>query len=152
MAQGDAETPINATMLPQEVFSNDALAATNELTTNMIAMPLREARFTNNWVETNPDDGGLGWSLTFSDGNGNPWRLDLWAWDPFDYAVRQARDFSLKTDLHDCERDLILRLKTEARMRDNYYGIRVSGYDIYQFAIAQAGDSLSALEKWKMTQ
>lgn len=44
MAQGDAETPINAAMLPQEVFSNDALAATNELTTNMIAMPLREAR------------------------------------------------------------------------------------------------------------
>lgn len=44
MAQGDAETPINAAMLPQEVFSNDALAATNELTTNMITMPLREAR------------------------------------------------------------------------------------------------------------
>jgi hypothetical protein len=115
-------------------------------------MPLHEAGFSNNWVETNPDDAGLGWSLKFSDAYGNPWTLDLWAWDPFDYAVRQARDFSLKTDLNDCERDLILRLKTEARMRDNYYGIRVSGYDIYQFAIAKAGDSLSALEKWKMTQ
>ena len=37
----------------------------------------------------------------------NPWKLDLWGWDPFDYAVRQARDFSLKTDLNVCDRDLI---------------------------------------------
>ena len=44
MAQGDSEAPITAAMLPQEVFTNDAFAATNELTTNMIAMPLREAR------------------------------------------------------------------------------------------------------------
>lgn len=115
-------------------------------------MPLQEATFINDWARNNPSDPGLCWGLGFIDLNGNPWRLDVWAWDPFDYAVRQARDFSLKTDLHDCDRDLILRLKTEARMRDNYYGIRVSSLDIYQFAISGAGDSLSALEKWKMTQ
>ena len=78
--------------------------------------------------------------------------VGIWGWDPFDYAVRQARDFSLRTDLAACDRDLILRLKTEARERANYYGIRITGWDIYQFAIQQAGDSLSALEKWKSAQ
>lgn len=115
-------------------------------------MPLREATFANAWVESNPEDPGLYWGLKFKDNNGNPWTLDVWGWDPFDFAVRQARDFALKTDLNVCDRDLILRLKTEARARDNYYGVRVTSVDIYQFAIAGAGDSLSALEKWKMTQ
>jgi hypothetical protein len=115
-------------------------------------MPLHEATFLNDWVDPHPLGAGLYWGLKFKDGNGNPWKLDLWAWDPFDYAVRQARDFSLKTDLNVCDRDLILRLKAEARQRDNYYGVRVSSFDIYQFAIAKAGDSLTALEKWKMTQ
>lgn len=115
-------------------------------------MPLREATFVNDWVDPNTRGSGLFWGMKFRDNDGNPWKMDLWAWDPFDYAVRQARDFSLRTDLNVCDRDLILRLKTEARQRDNYYGVRVTSYDIYQFAIAKAGDSLTALEKWKMTQ
>ena len=53
----------------------------------------------------------------FNDFAGFPWTVDIWGWDPFDYAVRQARDFSLKTDLQGLDRDLILRLKTEARAR-----------------------------------
>lgn len=115
-------------------------------------MPLREAAFTNNWIDPHPLGPGLNWRLQFSDNDGNPWTLDLWGWEPFDFAVRQARDFSLKTDLNVCDRDMILRLKNEARARDNYYGVRVSSFDIYQFAIARAGDSLTALEKWKMSQ
>ena len=51
-----------------------------------------------------------------------------------------------------CDRDLILGLKTEARERDNYYGVKISSWDIYQFAIQKAGDSLSALEMWKARQ
>ena len=51
-----------------------------------------------------------------------------------------------------CDRDLVLRLKTEAREREHYYGLRVTSWDIYQFVIAKAGDSLSALEKWKREQ
>lgn len=115
-------------------------------------MPLHEATFINDWVDPHPLGPGLCWGLKFKDNSGNSWKLDLWGWEPFDYAVRQARDYSLKVDLNDCDRDLILRLKTEARMRDNYFGFRVTSFDIYQFAIAKAGDSLSALEKWKMTQ
>ena len=63
--------------------------------------------------------------------------------------MRQARDFSLRTDLQAADRDLILRLKTEARQRTNYYGTIVTSWDIYQFCIAKGGDSLSALEMWK---
>ena len=115
-------------------------------------MPLHEATFTNDWVDPHPLGPGLYWGLKFKDQGGNFWKLDLRAWEPFDYAVRQARDYALKIDLNDCDRDLILRLKTEARTRDNYYGVRISCLDIYQFAIARAGDSLTALEKWKTTQ
>lgn len=117
-----------------------------------IEMPLHEAHFINDWVDPHPLGAGLHWGLKFKDGEGNPWQIDLWGWDPFDYAVRQARDFSLKTDLEACDRDLILRLKTEARERENYYGTIVTGFDIYQFAIAGAGDSLEALEQWKAGQ
>jgi hypothetical protein len=117
-----------------------------------IGMPLHEATYLNDWVDPHPLGAGLYWGLKFKDNKGDAWKIDLWGWDPFDYAVRQARDDSLRADLNTCDRDLILRLKTEARMRDNYYGVRVSSFDIYAFAIARAGDSLSALELWKMKQ
>ena len=116
------------------------------------SMPLHQATYLNDWVDPDPLGAGLYWGLSFKDRAGNPWKIDIWGWDPFDYAVRQARDFSLRTDLAACNRDLILRLKTEARARDNYYGVRVSSFDIYQFCIARAGDSLSALEMWKKQQ
>jgi len=117
-----------------------------------VGLALHKATFVNDWVDPHPLGSGLYWGIEFKDFAGNPWKLDLWGWDPFDFAVRQARDFSLRTDLAACDRDLILRLKTEARARDNYYGVKVSSWDIYQFAIAKAGDSLSALELWKARQ
>ena len=115
-------------------------------------MPLHRATYLNDWVDPHPLGAGLCWGLEFKDKSGNPWQVDIWGWDPFDYAVRQARDFSLRTDLAACDRDLILRLKTEARARDNYYGVRVSSFDIYNFCIAGAGNSLSGLEMWKRQQ
>jgi len=117
-----------------------------------VGLALHKATFVNDWVDPHPLGAGLYWGIEFKDFAGNPWKLDLWGWDPFDFAVRQARDFSLRTDLAACDRDLILRLKTEARERDDYYGVKVSSWDIYQFAIAKAGDSLSALELWKARQ
>ena len=117
-----------------------------------IGIPLHEATYLNDWVDPHPLGAGLYWGLKFKDTKGDPWKIDLWGWDPFDFAVRQARDDSLRADLNTCDRDLILRLKSEARARDNYYGVRVTSFDIYQFAIAKAGDSLSALEMWKRQQ
>ena len=117
-----------------------------------VGLALHKASFLNAYVDLHPLGAGLHWGLEFRDFAGNPWSLDIWGWDPFDYAVRQARDFSLRTDLNGCNRDLILRLKTEARERDNYFGVKVTSWDIYQFCIAHAGDSLSALEMWKAKQ
>jgi hypothetical protein len=117
-----------------------------------VGLGLRKATYVNDYIDPHPLGAGLYWGLEFKDFAGNPWKIDIWGWDPFDYAVRQARDFSLRTDLAAADRDLILRLKTEARQRDNYYGITVSSWDIYQFAIEKAGDSLSALEAWKAKQ
>ena len=119
---------------------------------NDIGLGLPRASYLNSYIEPNPMGAGLSWTLGFNDFAGNPWEIGIWGWDPFDYAVRQARDFSLRTDLSACDRDLILRLKTEARERTNYYGSRITGWDIYQFAIQKGGDSLSALEKWKSAQ
>ena len=117
-----------------------------------VGLALHKATFVNDWVEPHPLGSGLYWGIEFKDFAGNRWKVDIWGWDPFDFAVRQARDFSLRTDLAACDRDLILRLKSEARDRENYYGVIVSSWDIYQFAIARAGDSLEALEAWKATQ
>ena len=117
-----------------------------------VGLALHKATFANDWVDLQAADHGLLWSIEFADFAGNPWTVDIRGWDPFDYAVRQARDFSLRTDLAAANRDLILRLKTEARERPNYYGVRVTSWDIYQFVIQQAGDSLSALEMWKSRQ
>jgi len=63
--------------------------------------------------------------------------------------VRQARDANLRADLTRCDRDLILRLKHEARARPGYYGVMVGSFDIYQFAVAGAGETLDELERWK---
>lgn len=115
-------------------------------------MPVHQASYINDWLEPEPQGGGLYWGLMIKDGNGQPWSIDMWGWDPFDYAVRQARDFGLMTDLKGCDRDLILRLKTEARLRGPSYMAHVNTYDIYRFAIARAGDSLGKLEAWKKTQ
>jgi hypothetical protein len=116
---------------------------------DQVGLGLPRATFSNGYTAPGPLGPGLSWGLDLKDFAGRQWRVDLWAWDPFDYAVRQARDFTLKTDLGSCDRDLILKLKTEAMLRPNYYGVRLSAWDVYQFVLARAGESLSALEDWK---
>lgn len=115
-------------------------------------LELHKANYLNDYVDPQPGGAGLCWCIEFRDYDGNAWTCDLWGWDPFDFAIRQSRDESLRLDLAQTDRDLILRLKTEARERDDYYGKVVSGYDIYQFCIERAGDSLDELEAWKATQ
>jgi len=117
-----------------------------------VGLSLHKAIYINDYVDPHPLGAGLHWAIEFKDFAGNPWKIDIWGWDPFDFAVRQARDASLRADLLGCNRDLILRLKTEARERPHYYGLHVTSWDIYQFAIEKAGDSLEALERWKARQ
>jgi hypothetical protein len=112
-------------------------------------LTLHKASFLNDYVEPHPLGAGLYWGIELRDYADNPWKCDIWGWDPFDFAVRQARDANLRADLRRCDRDLILRLKHEARQRPGYYGVMVGGFDIYQFAIAGVGDTLDELERWK---
>ena len=114
-----------------------------------VGLSLASARYFNSYVEPHERGSGLNWLFGFRDAAGERWNLDIWGWDPFDYAVRQACEFTLRTDLGSADRDLILRLKTEARAREHYYGIRISAMDVYEFAIAKAGTSLGDLERWK---
>lgn len=117
-----------------------------------VGLVLHRASFFNNYVEPHPLGAGLHWGLVFEDFSGQAWTCDLWGWDPFDYAIREARDESLRLDLARVDRDLVLRLKTEARERQADHGQMVTSFDIYQFCIAGAGDSLEDLETWKAAQ
>lgn len=112
-------------------------------------LALHKAQFLNDYVDPHPLGAGLYWGIEFRDAAGNPWKCNIWGWDPFDFAVRQARDANLRADLSTADRDLILRLKHEARTREGYYGAIVSSFDIYQFAIDGAGQTLDELEAWK---
>jgi hypothetical protein len=114
-----------------------------------IGLQLHKATFLNDHVEPQPQGAGLCWAIAFRDFAGNPWTCDLWGWEPLDFQIRLSRDDVLRADLKRADRDLILKLKSEACEREDYYGVTVSGYDIYQFAIAQAGDTLDELEDWK---
>lgn len=117
-----------------------------------VGLQLHRASYLNDYVDPHPLGAGLYWGIEFRDAGGNEWKCDLWGWDPFDFAVRQARDDSLRIDLASADRDLILRLKHEARARPDYYGQQVTSFDIYQFAIEGAGSSLEELEAWQQTR
>ncbi|MBK8084484.1 MAG: hypothetical protein IPK28_12095 [Devosia sp.] len=116
---------------------------------------LHKAHYLNDYVDPHPLGAGLYWGLEFKDFADNLWKWDVWGWEPFDFAVRQARDANLRADLSACDRDLILRLKHEARAREGYYGQVVTSFDIYQFALAGAGrrwTSWSAGRDWGLSR
>jgi len=125
------------------------LAADIAIQFSTVGLELHRASFSNDYLEPKAMGAGLHWSLAFKDFADNPWQVEIWGWEPFDFAVRQARDANLRADLSRCDRDLILSLKHEARNRPGYYGVMVSGFDIYQFVLADAGVTLDELERWK---
>jgi hypothetical protein len=117
-----------------------------------VELTLHKATFLNDYVDPHPLGAGLYWGIELRDFSGYPWKCDIWGWEPLDFQIRLSRDDALRADLRRADRDLILRLKTEARERQDYYGVVIGSHDIYQFAIAHAGDSLEDLEDWKAQQ
>src|SRR3569833_4183034 len=111
-----------------------------------VGLVLHKATYWNAYVDPDELGAGLYWGIEFRDFAANPWKCDLWGWEPDDFARRDARDRELRAKLAGADRDLILRLKTEARTRENYYDVRGGCWDVYQFAIAGAGVSLEQLE------
>lgn len=110
---------------------------------------LHKAQMWDDYVDPHPLGAGLYWGVEFREQDGTAWKADIWGWEPDDYIRRQARDAELIAALARADRDLILRLKAEARARPGYYGSIVGSWDIYQFVLANAGTSLAQLEAWK---
>ena len=110
---------------------------------------LHKAQMWDDYVDPHPLGAGLYWGIQFVEPGGTAWKSDIWGWEPADYAKRQAKDAELAARLETTDRELILRLKTEARDRKDYYGVVVGSWDIYQFVLAGAGTTLEALERWK---
>jgi len=111
-------------------------------------MRLHRGQFLDDYVDPHPLGAGLYWGLEFDDRDSMRWKCDLWGWEPSDFERRQERDRQLREALLGADRDLILRLKTEARERPNFYGVVVSSFDIYRFAIARGGTTLDELVEW----
>ena len=132
----------------------DYAALLPEIGTRFEAAGLRlhKAQFLDDYVDPHPLGAGLYWGIEFRDRAGNPWKADLWGWGPPDYEQRQQRDGELRAALAGADRTLILKLKTEARVRPNYYGQVVGSMDIYRFVLANGGSSLAALEAWVATK
>ena len=75
---------------------------------------LHRAQFLDDYVDPHPLGAGLYWGLEFRDRDGAAWKCDLWGWEPADFRRRQERDRDLRDALAKADRDLVLRLKTEA--------------------------------------
>jgi hypothetical protein len=109
---------------------------------------LHKAQMWDDYVDPHPLGAGLYWGIQFVDSVGTAWKSDIWGWEPDDYAKRQAKDAELIAQLADADRDLILRLKTEAMARPNYYGPVIGSWHIYQ-AVLAGGATLEDVERWK---
>ncbi|GLQ54404.1 hypothetical protein [Devosia nitrariae] len=117
-----------------------------------VGMRLHKGHYLDDYVDPHPLGAGLYWGIEFRDHQDRAWKADLWGWAPDDFVRRCARDEALMADLARADSDLILRLKTEARARPDYYGRIVTSFDVYGFAIARAGESLDELEAWVAEQ
>jgi hypothetical protein len=109
---------------------------------------LHKAQMWDDYVDPHPLGAGLYWGIQFVEPDGTAWKSDIWGWTPEDYAIRQAKDAKLVARLAAADRDLILRLKTEAMARADYYGLVVGSWHIYQAVLAGA-TSLAEVERWK---
>lgn len=115
-------------------------------------LTLYRATVSNDYIEPTVLGSGFYCGLELRDFADNGWRCDLWGWDPFDFAVRQARDANLRADLAGCDRDLILALKHEARARHEAGEPTVGSFEIYQFVIAGGGITLDECVEWLAAQ
>jgi hypothetical protein len=109
---------------------------------------LHKAQMWDDYVDPHPLGAGLYWGIQFVEADGTAWKSDIWGWAPDDYARRQAKDAELMARLATADRDLILRLKTEAMARPDYYGPVAGSWHIYQAVLAGAS-SLDEVERWK---
>lgn len=110
-------------------------------------LAVRELHYLDDHVEPHPLGAGLYCGVRLVErATRRKWKCDIWGWDPQDHARRQQEWRGLVEALAGADRDLILRLKEEAREKPGCYGQAVTSIDLYRFAIARAGTTLEELE------
>lgn len=72
------------------------------------------------------------------------WKLDLWGWDGARHPLQAEAHARLRQELAGADRDVVLRVKDAARARPGY-----GSMDVYRFAIAGAGTTWDAFERWR---
>jgi hypothetical protein len=139
---------IHMPVLPSYRIEWAALLAQLNAGLERAGLRLHRAQMWDDYVDPHPLGAGLYWGIQFVEPDGTAWKSDIWGWEPDDYAIRQTKDADLVARLAGADRDLILRLKTEAMARPDYYGLVVGSWHIYQ-AVLTGASSLEAVERWK---
>lgn len=75
---------------------------------------LVRAVFNDEWLIPRGDYGsGYYWGLRLRTADAEIWKVDIWGWDATTWEAKLVEHRSLKKELQECDRDLILKLKSE---------------------------------------
>lgn len=135
----DLYTRLDADDAPRLLAALPALAEV----LSRLGQPVARASFRDEHLEPDPafpESPGLYLGLTTEPG----WKLDLWGWDGPRHATQQQRHAELAAALERVDRDLVLRVKDAVHGRQDYRST-----DVYEFALADAGDSLEDFERFR---
>jgi hypothetical protein len=135
----DLTVPID----PERTLEWAGMAADVAATVDANGLALTRALFVNEYIDPHPPGPGLFWSFELRDPAGPVWTVNVWGFEPFDFAVRQAREANFRADLGALDRDLVLALKTEA-LADP----RIGGHLVCRFLLARGGATLPELLAW----
>jgi hypothetical protein len=103
------------------------------------------AVFNDEWALPRGDYGsGLYWGLRVRSTGGEMWKIDLWGWASADFARKLAEHSSLKKELESADREVILKLKSEAMALPEFRKT-ITSWDIYRFVLSKSGTSLDQL-------
>lgn len=108
-----------------------------------LGQPVARAAYRDEHLERDPafpETPGLYLGLTTAGG----WKLDLWGWDEPRHATQRQRHAELAAALERADRDLVLRVKDAVHGRQDYRST-----DVYEFVLADAGDSLEDFERFR---
>ena len=103
------------------------------------------AVFNDEWAKPRGDYGrGYYWGLRAAAADRPAWKIDLWGWDPADYARKLDELAALKRGLAEADRALVLALKQQAQIQPGFRDTLTS-FDVYRFVLAKAGTTLAEL-------
>src|SRR4051812_44528263 len=112
---------------------------------------LVRAVFNDEWAVPRGDYGsGYYWGLRVRTAGGETWKIDLWGWADADFAAKLAEHAALKAALGNADRELILKLKSEAMVLPEFRKT-ITSWGIYRFVLGGNGTSLDELRAFCRT-